>query len=182
MLLVVKNMGSDMGRFHFSRLLLCLPFLLLSQMTKAEDLKSPTESILLTVSGNISVHNNNQKEAVLDLPLIRTFPEYTIETETPWTDGITSFTGIRIKDLMAFLKSDGKLLEATALNDYSVEIPMEDIQNHDVIIAYTKNGKPMTVRDKGPLWIIYPWTDKPELKTELYHSRSIWQLIKLNIQ
>ncbi|MFQ1877342.1 hypothetical protein ACK36J_07910 [Aeromonas veronii] len=34
----------------------------------------------------------------------------------------------------------------------------------------------MTLRNKGPLWIIYPLSDHPELNKELYHSRMVWQL------
>ncbi|MBL4666572.1 MAG: molybdopterin-dependent oxidoreductase, partial [Sneathiella sp.] len=83
---------------------------------------------------------------------------------------------------MEHLKATGNTLKATAINDYSVDIPVEDIQKHDVIIAYKMNGKFMSIRDKGPLWVIYPWSDTPSLRSELYHSRSIWQLIEISIE
>jgi len=87
-----------------------------------------------------------------------------------------------LRDLMEYLKATGNTLQATAINDYAIDIPIEDFQEHDVIIAYKMNGKVMSIRDKGPLWIIYPWSDTPSLRSELYHSRSIWQLIKISIK
>ena len=44
------------------------------------------------------------------------------------------------------------------------------------------NGKAMDVRNKGPIWIIYPIDEFPELKTEEISGRSIWQLDKLLVQ
>ena len=44
------------------------------------------------------------------------------------------------------------------------------------IIAYERNGKEMSVRSKGPLWIVYPYDSNPSYKTEAIYSRSIWQL------
>jgi hypothetical protein len=35
------------------------------------------------------------------------------------------------------------------------------------------------VRDQGPLWIMFPFDDKPELKSELIYSQSVWQLRKM---
>jgi hypothetical protein len=38
------------------------------------------------------------------------------------------------------------------------------------------------VRDKGPLFIVYPYDSKPELKSQTYYGRSAWQLAKLIIE
>jgi hypothetical protein len=40
----------------------------------------------------------------------------------------------------------------------------------------------MTVRDKGPLWIVYPYDAKPEYRQELIYSRSIWQLDHIEVK
>ncbi|VFB10773.1 oxidoreductase molybdopterin binding subunit [Aeromonas salmonicida] len=37
----------------------------------------------------------------------------------------------------------------------------------------------LTLRNKGPLWIIYPLSEYPELNKEVYHSRMVWQLTAL---
>ena len=40
----------------------------------------------------------------------------------------------------------------------------------------------LTVRQRGPLWVIYPWSDQPNLQNEVYYSRSIWQLKALEVR
>jgi hypothetical protein len=37
----------------------------------------------------------------------------------------------------------------------------------------------MSLRDKGPLWIIYPYDSKSDFRTEVVYSRSIWQRDRL---
>jgi hypothetical protein len=51
-----------------------------------------------------------------------------------------------------------------------------------VIVAYTMNGKPLRPDDKGPLWIIYPYSEYNALQKDLYFSRSVWQLNRLTVQ
>lgn len=143
----------------------------------------PTEGdILLKITGQIEEFNTDNEEALFDLKQLQSYPVTTIHTNTPWTDGVIEFEGVLLRDLLLSVKSSGQKLIAEAINDYFVTIPMEDILNHDVIIAYKKDGKLMSIRNKGPLWIIYPWHDNPDLKTELHHSRSVWQLISLRVE
>ena len=44
------------------------------------------------------------------------------------------------------------------------------------------DGKPLSVRDKGPLFLIYPFDKNPELYNEKYFSRSVWQIKKIEIR
>ena len=43
-----------------------------------------------------------------------------------------------------------------------------------VLLALKRNGAYMPVRDKGPLFIVYPYDSSPELKHQKYYSRSAW--------
>ena len=44
-----------------------------------------------------------------------------------------------------------------------------------------RNGGRMSVRDKGPLWIVYPFDSSEEYQAELIYSRSIWQLVRIEV-
>jgi hypothetical protein len=44
------------------------------------------------------------------------------------------------------------------------------------------NGEPIPVRTKGPLFIVYPFDDKAELRAAVYYERSAWQLKSLTIE
>lgn len=84
--------------------------------------------------------------------------------------------------LLKAVGADGAMLRASAINDYAVEIPVEDAVEGGPIVAYLLNGEPMSVRDKGPLWIVYPFDSAPEYQTEQVYSRSIWQLDRIEVQ
>ena len=68
-----------------------------------------------------------------------------------------------------------------ALNDYLVEIPGEDVQRYDLVLARLLDDKPMPVRDKGPLFIVYPFSGHPELRNAVYYSRCAWQLKSIEV-
>ncbi len=120
--------------------------------------------------------NADDKEARYDIDGLKALGMTDVVTDTPWTDGMITFTGVLMRDLLNDAGVSGDRLRAVALNDYTVEIPVQDFLDFDVILAVQRDGSDLTVRDRGPLWIIYPWADLPRLRTEHYYSRSIWQL------
>jgi hypothetical protein len=56
----------------------------------------------------------------------------------------------------------GTEVGAFALNEYQQTIPISDFASYDVLLAFRMNGRPMRLRDKGPIWIVYPWSDHPD--------------------
>jgi len=40
----------------------------------------------------------------------------------------------------------------------------------------------MPVREKGPLWIIYPFDATNAYRTESHYARSIWQLERIDVR
>ncbi len=104
-----------------------------------------------------------------------------IETTTIWTEGMQTFEGVSLARLVQEIGAqDGKLL-ATAINDYTVEIPMADAVENGPILAMMLNGAEMSVRAKGPLWIVYPYDANADYRTEVIYSRSIWQLDRIEV-
>jgi hypothetical protein len=93
-----------------------------------------------------------------------------------------TFKGILLRDLMATVATKETSIIATAMNDYSVRIPVKDYTSYDVLLATRRDGEILTVRDKGPIWLIYPWSNNPNLKKQLFYSRSIWQLKAISVQ
>jgi hypothetical protein len=150
--------------------------------TRAVDaLPTPAGEVVLTVAGVITASNDGAS-AVFDLAMLEALPQAEIETETPWTDGMTTFTGFRLADLLSLLGADGVTLRAHALNDYEVEVPVDDVDTYGVVVAYRMNGAAMPASDKGPLWIIYPYSDVSGLRTETYYARAIWNLDRLIVE
>ncbi len=161
-------------------LLVFLMLLSTANIGNADQLESPTGEILLTVSGDIS-ETNAPEGAVFDLKMLRHLPRTNIETTTMWTDSKHHFSGVSLHDLVHCLKISGSSILARAINDYQVKIPLEDAKLGGPIIAFLRDGTPMLRREKGPLWIIYPYDVKPEYKSETFYARSIWQLDRIEV-
>lgn len=142
------------------------------------DLAAPKGDVLLTVSGNVGVSNANGA-AALDREMLEAMTPTTITTSTIWTEGVHSFQGVSLKDLVEGLDIKGTKLRATAVNDYAIEIPLSDAVKGGPIIAYLIDGNEMSLREKGPLWVIYPFDDNADYRKEVIYSRSIWQLDRI---
>lgn len=107
----------------------------------------------------------------------------TYRTILPGTDGaVHEVKGPLIQKLLDEAGIDAASYMAVALDNYEIEVPAEDFKAHGAIAAVEVDGKALTVRDKGPAWIVYPATDNPALADPLYESRSVWQLKELVAQ
>lgn len=76
----------------------------------------------------------------------------------------------------------GTSARVLALNDYTTIIPIDDFYKFPVIMALKMNGQYMRIRDKGPLFIVYPYDSSAELQNQIYYSRSAWQVSKMIIE
>ncbi len=135
---------------------------------------------LLTVTGDVAASSEGTQWDFKEADL-RALPLEQFVTETIWTEGTQTFEGVSLSALLTHVGArNGKLL-ATAVNDYTVAIPTSDAVEDGPIIAYMHNGAKMSLRDKGPLWIVYPFEGNEAYNTEEYYSRSIWQLDRIEV-
>jgi hypothetical protein len=51
-----------------------------------------------------------------------------------------------------------------------------------VLVADSLEGEPMAIRDKGPLWIIYPLSAHSELRSADTEAKMVWQLFRLTLE
>lgn len=138
------------------------------------------DETVLTITG--AVAQPEEGEAwTFDMAALRQLPAASIETTTIWTTGSQTFEGVALVDLLAHVGATGNAIRAVALNDYAVSIPVTDAVAGGPIVAYTQNGSEMSIRNKGPLWIIYPFDGNQIYKSEEYYSRSIWQLDRIEV-
>lgn len=102
-------------------------------------------------------------------------------TSTIWTDGQVKFSGVSLNELLKTLKISGQTIELIALNDYSISIPMSELGSPLPIVATRMNDKRMSVRDKGPFWLVYDYDSDASFQNETIYSRSIWQLNRIKL-
>lgn len=150
--------------------------------TFANTLPSPTGKPILIIGGAID-RTNVDGEAHLDRAMLEALGLRTLETTNPFETGVQRFSGVLLRDVLRLVGGDDKtMMVASALDGYTVEIPVADAIAYDVLLAMTWNGERMTVRRRGPIWVIYPIDQTPELRDEIFSNRTIWQLKRLTVR
>ncbi len=125
-------------------------------------------------------------ELTLSLSDLQAIGETRLETETPWTEGKQSFVGVTGRQLIAALKArgvadTGATVTAIANNDYQIVIPLADFDQDATLIAFSRNGAALPVRDKGPFWIVFPYDSDPKYRSNTFKAYSIWGLERLEL-
>ena len=144
-------------------------------------LPPPEGEVLLVVRGEIERPNVGD-EARLDRTLLEGLPRTRFVTNTPWTEEAEAFEGVRVSTLLEAVGATRPRFEAVALDDYRVTIEGLDFERYPVIVADTRDGEPMTTRRLGPLWIMFPFDDYPELLTQTVKSFAVWQLVEMEVR
>ena len=135
---------------------------------------------ILTVV-NSSVSSDEAKEFSRDELTEMTQVSY--RTTTEWTDGAPEFTGPLARDVIeAVGVGEATIAVMTAANDYAIEIPIEELMRYDVILAMSVDGKRLSLRDKGPIWVMYPRDQHAELQDPVYNGRLIWQMVRIELK
>ena len=148
---------------------------------RASALERPAGKVILTVTGAVNARNDDVG-AAFDLALFERLPRHGLSTRTPWYPQPRKFDGVLFGEFLKALDSQATAVRAFALNDYRVDIPTDDLIRHGALIASRLDDKPIAVRDKGPLLIMYPFDARPELRTAVHYSRAIWQLRGLELR
>ena len=157
-------------------------FLLASAWTAgAGELAAPTGDVILTVSGRIE-HTNVGDTAQFDREMLEAMGLVDVTTSTPWRKGTMTFSGVPFEVLLREVGAQGETITTVALDSYQSEIPVSDTRDTDVILALKLNGENMEVRDKGPIFIIYPYDSWAGYRSQTYYSRSTWQLTGIIIK
>lgn len=106
----------------------------------------------------------------------------TLTTTTVWTEGAITFRGVPLAAILEAAGADGSEVRAEALNDYYVDFAVDDALAWGALVAFEADGARMPVRDKGPYWIVYPWSERPELDIGEVRMTSVWQLTEIEVR
>jgi len=172
---LIPNLSTSKRTF----LLCCFAVLVLAGSAFANAGEVTDETVLLSVHGN--VEGLSDKPLELDLKTLISMDATSITTTAPWLDGPTEFKGVRISTLLHSIGANSAQFEAVASNDYRFTLSEIDFEKYPIIIAYEKNKELLNIRTQGPLLIMFPFDDFPELLTERNKAASVWQLIELHV-
>jgi hypothetical protein len=139
----------------------------------------PSGPVILTVSGNIA---SGDDVARFDRAMLEALGTMTLRTSTAWTEGVREFEGVLVRDVLSTVGASGDEVVAIALNDYFTSIPTAEFQEYPVLLALRMDGDYLHIRDKGPIWIVYPRDHYPELQNPMTDKNWVWQLSRLHVE
>ena len=120
-------------------------------------------------------------EVALDRAALSDIQQDEFTTSTIWTDGPQTFRGVRLATLLEHVGVEGAQLQLVAANGYRVERDLEGMLAEDALIALERNGRQMSLREKGPVWLVYNYDSDTRLQTEVIYANSIWQLDRIEV-
>lgn len=123
----------------------------------------------------------NGLQTVFDAATLAALPRRSFATSTLWTEGVSVFEGPLLRDVLSRAGIRRGMIRVTALNRYAVDIPVAEIDGTAPIVAMTIDGARFSIRDKGPLWIVYPYDNGPKYQNEVVYARSVWQMTSIEL-
>ncbi len=128
----------------------------------------------------LTVSRGDDTVVTLTMADLEALPQHALVTRNEFTDGPVTYVGPLARDVLARVGLDGfRYVRFIALNDYYIDVPTSDFERYDVIFAMEADGQRLSRRDKGPLWLMYPISDHPELADPIYNARLIWQVVEV---
>lgn len=128
----------------------------------------------------LTVETSDNKSITFTREDLSALPRVSFKTSTIWTEGVKEFSGVPLKTILSNAGITTGAVRAVAVNDYIVEIPVDSLEDEYPILADQIDGKSFSRREKGPLWVVFPYDKAASYRTEENFGRSIWQLVKLS--
>jgi hypothetical protein len=166
--------------FRLGLLVLMSLAVLLPARADAPILPQVTGPVILTITG-LDATRFPGGSLDLDLGRMEALGTHEFATSSIWTDGVHTYRGVPLARLIGFLDLSARQLRLHALNDYAIDFPAAESGAKAPILAFQMDGKPMSVREKGPIWLVYPYDDDAIFRTDTIFSRSIWQLDRIDV-
>lgn len=107
-------------------------------------------------------------------------PQTTFTTSTPWTKGIHTYQGPKLSLITNKFSSSINGIRIYALNGYSYDINTQDLQRYPFILVLRQDEKAISLRNKGPFWLLVPFDQNPKLLShDKLRNQLVWQINKI---
>lgn len=142
----------------------------------------PTDAPILTVTGRIN-NPNEGDSIVMDLATLEMVGLVDYTLQDPFEEVETTYRGPLMSDLVALwgVDPEATTLVVSALNDYSAEIPLNDIMKYPVIFALQRDGEYMPIATRGPAMLVFPYDDF-EFDSSIYNNYWVWQIKSIEVR
>lgn len=133
--------------------------------------------ICYSVNADIDYLNLNKDGETIKITRqdLEALPSHKIVTSTNFTKK-SEFLGVKFKEILNRYKITATTVRAFAYDNYSFTLPINELLDYEVILAYKKDGEYMALSDLGPFSIIYPRDSYPNLNLLSINAKTVWQI------
>lgn len=179
-------MSIPLIHFSYSALRICIVAAMLALhppwATASSDPVTAEPYLVVTLDADLP---GGPAELWLGFSALSELPVTDYLTSTVWTDGVASFSGVLLWDLLLHIGIDPVTWQGSmtfhAIDGYLARIESEVVTQQAPILALLKNGQPMARRRHGPFWVVFPYDADPAFRTETIFSLSVWQVERLSV-
>ncbi len=124
----------------------------------------------------------DKREITLDEAALAALPQVEFETATPWTLGTYRYRGPTLKSVLAAQQVDSaSAIDVAALNGYQQRVDLSLFAKVPLTLVRYQDDKPLTRRNKGPLWLLVPLSAHPDMDVSAIHNNMVWQVIRIEV-
>ena len=124
----------------------------------------------------------DKREITLDEAALAALPQVEFETATPWTLGTHRYRGPTLKSVLAAQQVDSaSAIDVAALNGYQQRVDLSLFAKVLLTLVRYQDDKPLTRRNKGPLWLLVPLSAHPDMDVSAIHNNMVWQVIRIEV-
>ncbi|WP_413228629.1 hypothetical protein [Aeromonas caviae] len=124
----------------------------------------------------------DKREITLDETALAALPQVEFETATPWTLGTHRYRGPTLKSVLAAQQVDSaSAIDVAALNGYQQRVDLSLFAKVPLTLVRYQDDKPLTRRNKGPLWLLVPLSAHPDMDVSAIHNNMVWQVIRIEV-
>ncbi len=108
-------------------------------------------------------------------------PTMSFNAHCNWYRGDPRFSGIPFAKLMDYCQSYGRSVLMTGLDDYQGQAPIATLVKYGAILATRVNGHIMTVEEKGPYEVVFPFDSWPSGLDNRLLYLAVYQLAEIEV-
>lgn len=119
----------------------------------------------------------------VDMATLERFGRISYDVPDPFTKKVESYSGVLASSVLAMADPDAEatLARAHALDDFSIDVKISDLDRYPAMIVTRLSGKRVSVADGGPLKLIWPY-HAYDLDHNVYDHQWVWSLDKLTLR
>ena len=184
--------------YRIAHWLLVAAFVLSATTAPAQSLKAPAGPVILTVTGKIAHTNrgpfdekadaffkNQQvtfaRAAVFDLAMLQALGQRVVRADYPQGGPLIDFEGPLLRDVLKAAGASGDTIKVSALDGYTQEIPMREVEQWPIILALKQNGAHLALGGFGPTRIVFPRRDIAAL-ADRNDDLWVWAVIHIALE